>query len=159
MSSYVNFYLRINNNFAPIGSWSRSSQLYQHIHYNIPYEKIKPLTIEELEKIIYELDKDKQKFEKMKIEDEYRINRIMNAENTPLKDKLNAVADIESCFEDIDNTIKEYEYAIIALRIFGEMIDDFHYSSEITFDNDYNHYIYAGIEAYGRIENIVDENK
>ena len=159
MSSYVNFYLRVNENFAPIGSWSRSNEIYQVMQYKVPYEKIRPLTSKEISSIIHELEDSAARIERAKAKDQESIKMIMDAANTSLDEKLEAVGQIESNFEEMDAYISEVNFAADTLRVFFNMIDDFKYSDELVFDNDYNHYIYAGIEAYGRMEDVVNENK
>lgn len=158
MSSYVNFYLRINENFAPIGSWSRSNQMYQVWQHILPYEKIMPLTYSRISDMIYELETSAARMKEAKTKDEASIKMIMDAANTSLEEKLNIVADIQSNFEDMDQYIDEINFTADTLRVFLNMIEDFKYSDEVVFDNDADHYIYAGIEAYGRIENIIDND-
>lgn len=156
MSSYVNFYLRMNNSFAPIGSYSRSNEIYQAIQHAVPYEKITPLTSRAFDEMIRELESKAQKMADAKKRDQERIALIMNAANTSLDEKLSAVAEIESNFADMDEYISDVNFAADTFRVFLNIIDDVRYSDNTYMDNDCDHYIYAGIEAYGRMEDVIE---
>lgn len=45
MSSYINFFIRSDNRFLPLGDFSRSSEIYQRLDNNVPYEKLKALIV------------------------------------------------------------------------------------------------------------------
>lgn len=157
MSTYLNFYLRVNNNFIPLGDYSRScSVMYNVVNNDVPYEKIRAITSEDLKGYINKLTEAAGRIQKMKESDEKRIELIMNAANTPLEEKMEYVNEIQSNFMEMDELIKEYSFAADTLRVFLNMIDMFRYKDELYFDNDYNHYIYAGIEARGNMESIVE---
>lgn len=152
MSSYVNFYLRINDLFVPIGSYSRSSEMYQIMDHYCPYGKIKPLTKDSLYKIINDLEDRKQKIKDFRIANEKRCDMIMQANNT-IEEKMEAISSIMSGFNDMDTDIEELSFSADTLRVFSNMIEEFSYNNK--FSNDCNHYLYAGIEADGTLENII----
>lgn len=158
MSSYVNFYLRINDNFTPIGSYSRSSSMYQAISNILPYEKIISLRPSQITEVIHNLEESATKMKKIKENSQATCDKIMSTANNSIEDKLSAIAEIESNFDDMDSYIEETNFAADTLRVFLNMIDDFRYSNDCGFDNDYFHYIYAGIESYGRMEDVADED-
>ncbi len=158
MSSYINFYLRVNDNFAPIDSYSRSTELYQAISGNLPYEHIRAYTQADILEWIRTLEGQKERYEETKRQNEKRCSRVMEAKNTPLVEKIQYTEDIDDMNEELDRFIKEIEYTIHTLQIFRSMIDEYKWvDNEDSFKNDYNHYIYAGIEANGTLENVIDE--
>ncbi len=158
MSSYVNFYLRVNDSFAPLGSYSRSSEMYQAMQARCPYEKIAALTSNDLLDIIHGFEDKINHMKEVRKADEKRCELIMQA-NNPLDEKLQAVDDIESNFADMDDFIEELQFAADTLRVFRNMIEEFKYTdSSNKFSNDFNHYIYAGIEATGDLESVFEEN-
>ena len=155
MSSYVNFYLRINDNFAPIGDFSRNSKVYE-TYYGCgfsSYERILPLHEEHLrilkDYVIRKIKTEKETKERY----EKRISLIMNAENTPLNEKLEEIDYIEEAIGEISQDIEEYEYARNYFDFLEDMIVNYHFSDK-SFENDYFHYIYAGIEANGDLESV-----
>ena len=156
MSSYVNFYLRVNDSFAPIGSYSRSNEMYQVVSRGVPYEKIVALKSRDITNFIKQLENSVEDVKKYYEKSKSRIPLIMNAENTSLDEKLATVAEIEQGFDAADEYISEITFAADTLRVFLNMIDDFKYSNS-DFKNDADHYIYAGIEACGRLEDIEGE--
>ena len=156
MSSYLNFYARANNIFIPLGSYSRSSQMYQEINNSVPYEKIRAIKSQDLKDYINDLKESECRIQKMKQEDEQRIQLIMSAANSSLQEKMEYVEEIQANFMEMDALIEEYVSAINTLQVYLDMIDQFRYSS-MYFDNNYEHYIYAGVEANGDMESIVGE--
>lgn len=153
MSSYVNFYLRINDLFVPIGSYSRNSKMYQTMYHYCPYGKIKALTKENLYEIINnDLETRIQNIKDFRAADEKRCEMIMQANNT-LEEKMEAISDIMSGFDEMDTDIEELSFSADTLRVFSNIIEEFSYNNQ--FSNDYNHYLYAGIEADGTLENII----
>lgn len=154
MSSYVNFYLRVNDSFAPIGSYSRSSEMYQMMQTRCPYEKIAALTSSDLLDVIHEFENKINRMKEVRKADEKRCEMIMQANNS-LDEKLQAIEDIESNFTDMDDYIEENQFAADTLRVFCHMIDEFRYTD---FSNDFNHCIYAGIEAAGDLESVFGED-
>lgn len=157
MSAYVNFYLRVNDNFAPIGSFSRSNIIYETTNSDLPWEKMKPIRKSTLDDWVKNIETKSQHMAKMKKENEDKCAQIMAVANNPLEEKLDAVADIERDCDEINERIEECEYAINTLLCFYNIIEEYQYrgSDEVQFENDYNHYIYAGIEVRGELENIV----
>lgn len=158
MSSYVNFYLRINDNFAPIGNYSRSSVMYEVMRDVVPYDKIVALRSNQITEIIHNLEKKMAKLKKDKENDQATCDKIMRIANNTIEEKLSAIAEIESNLDEMDSYIDEVNFTINTLQVFLNMIDDFRYRDDCGFDNDYFHYIYAGIESFGRIENVVNED-
>lgn len=158
MSSYVNFYLRVNDKFAPIGSWSRSSAMYRTWQGSMPYEKIRPITDEKLKYIINDFKDQISSLERHKADYEADISLIMNANNTPLEEKIDGVAAIREEISEINDEIEDFQYCISTMEVFCDMIEDYRYADDPKFDNDYNNYIYGGIEAFGRLEDIEKED-
>ena len=157
MSSYVNFYLRVNDKFAPIGSYSRSTEMYKAVSSQLPYEKIRALTAGDLMLYIRDLENAADNVKIVCERDRSHISLIMNAENTSLDEKLDTVDDIEENCRECEDYISELMFAADTLRVFYNMIDEFKYYNESGFTNDAEHYIYAGIEAYGNLESVVGE--
>ena len=157
MSSYVNFYLRMNDKFAPIGSWSRSSAMYQTWQNFVPFEKICPITDETLTRVIDLFEDQISSLEQQKTDYNADISLIMNAENTPLEEKMDGVAGIREEIKEINDEIEGLQFTISTMEVFHNMIEDYRYADDAKFDNDYNNYIYGGIEAFGRLEDIKED--
>lgn len=155
MSAYVNFYLRVNDKLAPLGSYSRSNMVYEITSHVLPWEKLIPVTQQMLNNWRDEAENKKQRMIDVKKADEMKCAQIMAANNS-LDDKLDAVARIEENYDEMDDFIDECSYTADIFCHLSNIIDDYQYSDDETqFENDYNHYIYAGIEVSGKLENIV----
>ena len=154
MSSYVNFYLRVNDTFAPIGSYSRNNKMYEYMDCYCPYEKIRPFTVDDFIEIINSLKDNKHNIKQARKTEKKHYTAIIQANNS-VEEKLNALYESESSLKEMDKEIAEINFTINTLQIFCNMIDDFKYSTS-DFSNDYNHYIYAGIEACGDINSVTE---
>ena len=158
MSSYINFYQRLDNKFIPIGSYSRNSVIYSALQPIVPYGKIMPLTLSELAEAQNDIKEDKKRYKELLAEEENTISLIMNAANTDIGDKLAAVQDCKDNIADIQNAIDEYDFANHILQFYTTLYEEYHYIPDsYKPTNDNNHYIYAGIDASGDLESIVAE--
>ncbi len=155
MSSYANFYLRMNDSFAPIGCYSRNSEIYKAVDDFCFYGQIRAFTIEKLNEIINNLESKINNIRKQDKIDEQHCQMIMQAANNSIEAKMEAIYNIESNREERNEYVEELEFAADTFRVFLNMIDDFKYSSlNQNFSNDSNHYIYVGIEACGDLGSI-----
>ena len=156
MSSYVNFYIRINENFVPIGSYCRSSSLYRAINKMLPYEKITALTSEKIGKVIEVIKEEIEDIKKIIEKNKQVHNEIIAMTGNSVEEKLASIYSIEAENEEIEGELEDFEHSKHILQVYLDMIDEIHYSEEYVMDNDYNHYIYAGVEACGSMENILE---
>ena len=154
MSQYINFYVRINDNFAPIGSYSRSSEIYQTAHHRVPYEHITPLRVSDFDEMIKNIEEriDTKKKDKKYYLD--MITLVMNANNS-IGEKMEEVDSLNCSIREIKESIEELEGAMYLFSVYSDMIEDYQYSG-ISYENDYSHYIYAGIEANGTLEDVIE---
>ena len=155
MSAYVSFFIRVNDNFAPIGSWSRSSKMYGVMSNRVPYEKMRALTITDLQNAINEINLSIKEWNEALDERKEEIKMVMNAANASLKEKLEEVSDIRYLINEIKEDLEAYEDARNTLAVYIDILDNVKYS-ETRFENDYKHYLYAGIEVAGTIDEISD---
>ena len=155
MSQYINFYLRVNDTFVPVGSYSRSLEIYQIAHNYVPYEHIVNLTEKDFNLMMEDAEarvrKNKSEMQKLK----ETISLIMSA-NSPLREKMAEADNIEEEIREIEESNSGLDFAYDIFLHFYDMINDARYGID-SLDNDYNHYIYAGIEAVGSLENVVED--
>ena len=155
MSQYINFYLRVNDTFVPVGSYPRNLEIYQVAHNYVPYEHIVNLTEKDFNLMMEDAEagvrKNKSEMQKLK----ETISIIMNA-NNPLNEKLAEVSNIEEEIREIEESNSGLDFAYDIFLHFYDIINDARYGID-PLDNDYNHYIYAGIEAVGSLENVVED--
>ena len=148
MSSYINFFIRSDDKFLPLGDFSRSSEIYQRLHNDVPYEKLRALTYEELDSIEDDILEDKRKYEYKIKEYEKEINLITTFNNSA-EEKLNEIESVKETIKDIKEEIDELDFAKGWFNSLCRMID----SASAYTDENYNHlvdadkYIYAGVEV------------
>ena len=56
MSSYINFYLKVEDKYCPLGIYSRNCPEYQFFKDIVPFEKIAPITIKKLQAVIEDIE-------------------------------------------------------------------------------------------------------
>ena len=157
MSQYLCVYLRMGKQFAPIGTYSRSTMMYRAFKY-FPYEHIeavKPADLTSMLKHLREWAEDYNKDLKRTLDS---IDMVINAANTPLEEKLDVIDNYRDYAEEIKGKIEEVQDAMSIISTYEDIIDAYRYSeTETEKENDYCHYLYAGIEAYGTMENVIGE--
>lgn len=163
MSSYINFYLKVDKTsrridntqtssdmFVPIGDFSRSNYLYQTFNSDVPYEKICPIskrTLESSIKDIYcSIDKSKEQIKKLQA----KIDKIPTY-NNPILDKEKLIEEYQSQIEEIKEDIEDELFAVGIINSYICMIEAIEYDNILKIDKD--KYIYAGIEVP---QNITD---
>lgn len=157
MSQYLCVYLRVGDKFAPIGTYSRSTIMYQ-VFNHFPYENIRAVRPTDLTKIMSHLREIVEDYNKVLKKTLDSIDMIINAANTPLEEKLETIDHYQDYAEEIKQIIQEAQDAMGIVSTYQDMIEAYHYSeAEEQFENDYFHYLYAGIEAHGTMENVEGE--
>lgn len=144
MSSYINFFIRKDIDekpyFIPLGSFSRSSHIYQAIT-NAPYEKIRPLKYEELSDSIRDLEVRKQKYEDTIKDIEHKITSLIPSFNNSIEEKMEEIREQQNYIDDIQEELSEIQFAIGYFCSLQEIIYDNEYQGSAK-DN----LIYCGID-------------
>ena len=148
MSSYINFFIRIDDKFLHLSDFSRSSEIYQRLYNNVPYEKLRALTYNELDSIEDAIIEDKRKYADLISEYKKEIELIATFNNSA-EEKLEAINSTESMMKDIEESISELNFAQGWFNSLCSIIDSARdYTDE---DNnllvDADKYIYAGVET------------
>lgn len=148
MSSYINFFIRSDDKFLPLSDFSRSSEIYQRLHNDVPYEKLRALTYDELDSIEDDIIEDKRKYTNLISEYKKEIELIATFNNSA-EEKLEAIDTTESMIKDIEESISELDFAQGWFNSLCRIID----SARDYIEENYNHpidadkYIYAGVEV------------
>nr|CAI9751457.1 hypothetical protein DGKKSRWO_DGKKSRWO_CDS_0166 [uncultured phage]CAI9752345.1 hypothetical protein CVNMHQAP_CVNMHQAP_CDS_0168 [uncultured phage] len=134
MSQYVNFFIKHNMDFIPIGCFSRSSYIYQYA--DAPFEKIKNITPETLSRTIGYLQDEKSKQE-LEIKDmKDKILHIIPIFNNSVEDKMEEISTIETVIKDYKECIDSINFALGYYKTLREISDS----------NDDKDVLYYGIE-------------
>lgn len=141
MSSYMNFFVKYNDVYAPIGSFSRNNTIYQV--FDRLYGKIQPLTKNELEMVRNTINTRKNELKEYEKNYDNTIKIIQNMNNS-VDDKLLALSELANERKDLDFEIDD---VIMAENFcnFLETILDETYNEDYGLDRD--NYIYYGVEV------------
>lgn len=159
MSMYVNFYLKSRDGkFNPIGSFGRSTEVYQTIYRGLPCEKVKPITESCLSEVVGELE-SRVIVANKQIDDYWQvINEQIPKWNNSISEKMESIANYREAIDDKEQEIDGYRYAIGYFDALLTIIDDVGYGDGYHKDK----YIYAGIEVdtdeNGNIEVVEEKN-
>lgn len=140
MSAYKYFFIKSNTNeFIQIGEFSRNTEVYRYC--NAPYEKIKPLTIDNLNQIICDIE---QGIECVKrgIQDDKNERELVVKMNNSIDEKMETLREIGRSINENTNYLDDLKWAC---NYFAFLINIIDYAK---FNNNYdiNNYIYVGEE-------------
>lgn len=151
MSAYINFFVRHEDDFIPLGDFSRNSIIYPTMKdcADVPWEKIIPLTLDNLHAAQTRVHKHSTDALDYINTLKSRIEEVKSFNNS-VEEKLEQ---IEMYRGEIEEWRQEAEEARYAENYFYFLMD----LIEAAHDIDANKYIYAGIEI-GRptIEDIYE---
>lgn len=161
MSSYVNFFIRTNDVFIPIASYSRSTRVYK-IFEGMPYEKVAAISASRLKELSFEAQ-ESTNYINRQIEKCHRRKEIIATFNNTVDEKYEMICDIEREAEDWQYEKRETEAAEDFIQFLRSMIDEIQYNEDKKVSEhirDCDHYIYCGIEVSANLseEDIVQED-
>ncbi len=146
MSQYIEFYVRNNDSFTNILSFSRNSLVYEALNTRVPYEKIRKLNSDTIHYAISETNEEKEKYQNMKAQSQARIAEIRHFNNS-VEDKLEAIHNEEDNLEELDDLVKECEEAVQILGVLEKIVKTIDLNIRYE-DVAGAQGLYAGIEAY-----------
>lgn len=148
MSSYINFFIRSDDKFLPLSDFSRSSEIYQRLHNDVPYEKLRALTYAELDSIEDDILEDRRVLND-KITNYTKEIDLIATFNNSAEEKLEAIDSTKEVIKDCQEAIDELDFAQGWFNSLCRIID----SARDYTDENYNHlvdadkYVYAGVEV------------
>lgn len=153
MSQYVNFFIKVRNDFIPVGSYSRNSDIYQMFRDWAPYEKITSLNQSAIESFLAENEREIIKWRNM-FESNQRLEKEINSWNNSIEEKFDAIENLRETNSQIEETLEEKIRTKSFLHILSSMIEEIRWTN--SFEAEPENYIYVGIEiGYPTFEDIV----
>lgn len=146
MSEYLNVYITTENKevFIPLGTFCRSTKIYEVMSANAPYEKIRELTIDKLNRLILEVKDNLFSLQKRK----KSYKKALKLLSSKAENMLPTYFEIISTIEDLDEEIEEYKFVLNRFEIYNEILNDY---------NEASTQIYYGIECYPpSIDDIIE---
>ena len=154
MSAYKYFFIKSNTNeFIPIGEFSRNTEVYRYCC--APYGKIKPLTIDNLNQIIFDIE---QGIECVKrgIQADKDEQELVVKMNNSINEKMEILREIGRSIEENTNYLDDLKWACNYFAFLINIIDYAKFNNNYDIDN----YIYVGEEILEpTIDDIVESKK
>ena len=141
MSVYINFFVRHGDDFIPLGDFSRNSIVYQTMKdcTNVPWEKIIPLTLDNLQAAQIRVHKHSTNALDYINTLKDRIEEVKGFNNS-VEEKLEQIEVYRGEIAEWQQEAEEARYAENYFYFLMDLIEAAHD------DIDANKYIYAGIE-------------
>ena len=147
MSQYIHFFVRSTDRLLPIRTASRSSSIYQFFCEFAPYEKVRALSIQELQNIREEINIQIDEWTR-RIEERTNLQLIASF-NDSVEDKIKALEFARGSIRENEEFVNEMKEALaftyFLMNMYNEA-DDTKYEDE-TARLDPTKYLYFGIEC------------
>ena len=149
MSAYIQFFIRHEDTFLPIGIFNRNNAIYRVFDGIAAWEKIRPIgepILNDAEKIVKEFIGVSEKALARANEEKNMIADFKNS----VEEKLQSIEEYNSYIAEITDDIKGLEAAQQYLWFLRDILE----SVEGT-DFNKQPYLYVGVEVEGKIEELI----
>ena len=157
MSQYIHFFIRHENEFLPIATYSRSTYIYQSI--NAPYEHIRAVrkqTVDSIKQdILFDIDKCKEDIKSLT-----ENKSLITSFNNSIEEKWEMISGIDESINESKRILNEMQSAYEFLSFIGNMISEAHdtkYDEDKPNWLDPDKYVYMGVECYRPTINDIEE--
>ena len=160
MSAYIHFFVKIGENFAPIATFSRSTEIFQQFECYSPWEKISPVSFQKLRSVRESLNdlikEDERQIKVLEDEIEFLKTTKLGAEEL-LERYYSCTETIHDFEEGKDEYIHARSFVDFLIGIYDEANTDEKYG-ENPMGLHAEEYIYVGCEcgSYVTIKDIAE---
>lgn len=123
MSQYIDFYLKVEDKYIHLSSFSRNSAVYQVASSVAHYEMGILLDTICLNQLLNDL-KDSINLSQQFISDQQQLKITIAQMNNSVEDKLDAFAQIDEVIDEAQDEIEDVEYAIGWFKSLAAMADN-----------------------------------
>lgn len=141
MSSYISFYVRKNDVFCPIGTFSRSDKRYEFFRYQLPYGKCIAIDEDTLSLVRGDVDEEKKNINRG-IEDARELMNNISSWNDPFEERIECISNIIFEVREREEELKELSMINHFLFFLSGILEEATYG-----DMDNKKYLYVGIDA------------
>ena len=142
MSAYIQFFIRHENAFLPIGIFCRSNEIYQCFNEYVPYGKIKPIT-KTLLNFVRNNVNDDIIYHQERLRRAVEMKKYVATMNNSMEEKMEWVDNIESMIDECKSDIDELQSVKHYLNFLQDILEAVEYETHIEM----NKYLYVGIEV------------
>ena len=143
MSVYIHFFIRRGDEFIPLGDYSRNSIIYSIANSYVIWEKVRPLSKNDIEQMISEAEHRQRAYKTEIAGIKVKIAQLKDLSCT-WNEALEYLDEYEEAIQEFEQDIKEARYAKHFFGFLIDIIETIQYADKKEYD--YNNYIYAGIE-------------
>jgi threonine synthase len=141
MSSYVHFFVRKDNVFCPIGTFTRNSGYYQAFCHYLPYEKCRAIPSDLLITIRGEIKngiKENERYIKNLEESKKEVSNFNNS----VEEKIEAISDLVNSIQETEAENEELKNVYAFTRFLDNIMEE-----AVFTDTGADKYVYGGIEC------------
>ena len=146
MSCYIYFFVKVGDKFAPIGSFSRSTKIYELFENAAPWEKVRPLSEAGLREALSDATERVQELNKKL--DEMSARKVLVASfNNAVDEKMEALLDLEEQERYYREVLDETRRAVEFIHFLMWIVDE---ASSAAYDGtafNAERYLYVGMEC------------
>ena len=148
MSSYIEFYIKAGDFYAPIYSESRSNAIYQAFQYQVPYEKSRALTQKDLDEVCSEQRSEKAEYEKRISVAQEKIEWLRTS-TLSAEERMEEYNGEREMIEYYKEEIVHADYVMNFCSWLSAMLEEIRYlpdtSKRLAVDPD--HYLFVGVDC------------
>lgn len=149
MSEYIFFYVRAENRMMPIGSFSRSNNVFQLFRDCAPYEKIAPLDAIKLDDV-YGHARGQIELAQEELAREKEVLQLIPTFSNSVEDKLEALQSQQELLVQLEDDLNEWRGAahyVEFLRRIVETAEDTNWMEDKALHLNPHRYLWVGIET------------
>ena len=151
MSAYIQFFIKINDKFAPIATYSRSTKVYQEFQNYAPWEKVSALNERQLSVISDEIRSEISEYEEAIRNERETIDFLRSCKDIPVEDLMDQYRSATEAIEELNDTIAELQrassFCSFLMDIVEEAGQEERWSEGNPNDLHADSYLYVGIEV------------
>lgn len=149
MSQYISFYLRCEDKFLPLMSFSRSTTLYQAFNDTyVPYGTIKPVTQHQLMLVTESLSNSESNMRQILARREEE-KALIPSFNNSTNEKLGAIEDLNESIDEINEELECIAAAKNTVGVLSDILDEakYHKDEASISGCSEDNYLFVGIES------------
>lgn len=151
MSAYIQFFIKINDKFAPIATYSRSTRVYQEFQHYAPWEKVSALNERQLSIISDEIRSEISEYEEAIRSERETIDFLRSCKDISVEDLMDQYRSATDAIEELNDTVAELQCASsfcgFLMDIVEEAGQEERWSEGNPNDLHADSYLYVGIEV------------
>lgn len=148
MSSYVEFFIKAGDFYAPIYSECRSGAIYQAFQYQVPYEQSRALTQKDLDEVCSEQRSEKATYEQRISAAQEKIEWLRTS-TLSAEERMEAYNDECEMMEYYKEEIANADRVMNFCSWLSDIMEEVRYLPDTAkrLEVDPDHYIFVGIDC------------